>query len=148
MSVDARFSEILDMAAKAPSGQRIVEECLCLARLLVEKNRLYGDSALNPKRIFSRASATEQIRVRIDDKLSRIEQGETSTEDTVQDLLGYLVLLRIAEKPQPLVVRRLHEVLLQGCQECEAPVAKDAAICDNCYERRFGQQKRLTEPSA
>ena len=69
-----------------------------LNNMLHEKNRKYGDSALTPKRIFSRASAIEQIKIRIDDKLSRLanEQVEED-EDVVWDLLGYLVLLRIAE---------------------------------------------------
>jgi len=69
-----------------------------LDNMLREKNRKYGDAALNPKRIFSRASAVEQIKVRIDDKLSRLvnEQADED-EDVVWDLLGYLVLLRIAQ---------------------------------------------------
>ena len=74
-------------------------ECEALANFLAEKNRRYGDSALNPVRIFSRADAVEQIRVRIDDKLSRLPRGDGSaSEDAVLDLLGYLVLLRVAEK--------------------------------------------------
>ncbi len=66
--------------------------------MLEKKNRKYGDSALNPKRIFSRASAVEQIKVRLDDKLSRLaaEQADED-EDVLMDLLGYLVLLRIAQ---------------------------------------------------
>jgi hypothetical protein len=65
--------------------------------MLVAKNRAYGDSALNPVRVFSRADAAEQIRVRLDDKISRLVRGQAAGEDVVQDLLGYLVLLRIAE---------------------------------------------------
>jgi hypothetical protein len=68
-----------------------------LARLLVEKNQAYGDAALSPMRVFSQADTSEQIRVRCDDKLSRIKNGSTD-EDAVLDLLGYLVLLRIAAK--------------------------------------------------
>lgn len=66
--------------------------------LLLAKNRKYGDSALTPKRIFSRASAVEQIKVRLDDKLSRLAAGQADEdEDVLMDLLGYLVLLRIAQ---------------------------------------------------
>jgi len=38
--------------------------------------------------------------VRIDDKLSRIANGsgELSDEDTITDLIGYLVLLKIAQR--------------------------------------------------
>lgn len=67
--------------------------------LLIAKNRQYGDAALNPLRVFSQAETTEQIRVRIDDKLSRVQaQDWGDTEDSVQDLIGYLILLRIAQR--------------------------------------------------
>ena len=68
-----------------------------LEELLVSKNKKYGNSALEPKRIFSEANPVEQIKVRIDDKLSRMSAGTNDNEDTVQDLMGYLVLLKIAE---------------------------------------------------
>lgn len=62
--------------------------------LLASKNKSYGNSAINPMRIFSKSSTEEQILVRIDDKLSRIAHGsEFPGEDTVKDLVGYLVLL-------------------------------------------------------
>lgn len=66
--------------------------------LLIEKNAAYGDSALAPVRIFSRVDSLEQIRIRIDDKLSRLARGAAAGEDVVMDLLGYLVLLRIGER--------------------------------------------------
>ena len=73
-----------------------------LQDLLEEKNEAYGDSALNPIRLFSNASAVDALCVRIDDKLSRIKnRGITvDTEDSVTDLLGYLVLLKIALKKE------------------------------------------------
>lgn len=86
--------ELLDRTAR-----EIVAECGALADLLVEKNRKYGDSALQPLRLFSRADAVEQLRVRIDDKLSRIRSAQADdAEDAELDLLGYLVLLRIARR--------------------------------------------------
>ncbi len=75
-----------------------VAECGALADLLVEKNRAYGNSALDPVRIFSKASPEEQILVRIDDKISRLVRGAAAGEDVVLDLLGYLILLRVARK--------------------------------------------------
>jgi hypothetical protein len=75
--------------------------CDDIKDLLLEKNRKYGDSALNPNRIFSKADAVEQILVRIDDKLNRIQKGAgllANDEDVVSDLIGYLVLLKIALK--------------------------------------------------
>ena len=73
-----------------------------IEQLLLEKNRKYGDSALHPVRIFSKATPVEQILVRIDDKLSRIAQGHgwDVEEDTITDLIGYLVLLQVASRCQ------------------------------------------------
>jgi len=76
----------------------ITRECAAIRDLLLAKNLAYGDSAFNPVRIFSQADPVEQIRVRIDDKLSRLGRGKAAGEDAEQDLLGYLVLLRIARK--------------------------------------------------
>ncbi len=74
------------------------EELRAVEEMLLQKNAAYGDSALSPLRIFSSASTTEQLRVRLDDKLSRLSRGTASGEDTVKDALGYLVLLRISER--------------------------------------------------
>jgi len=78
----------------------IEEECEALKALLLEKNRKYGNSAVNPQRIFSKQNNVEQIKVRIDDKLSRIKTSGTKgiDEDTSKDLAGYLILLRVAER--------------------------------------------------
>lgn len=77
----------------------IVAECTDIELLLLEKNRSYGSSAFEPIRIFSKADAEEQLLVRIDDKLSRIARGkEFQSEDTIQDLIGYLILLKIQRK--------------------------------------------------
>lgn len=72
-----------------------------IADLLIAKNKAYGDSALNPVRIFSKASRIEQLNVRIDDKISRIQRGtDFGDEDTMRDLIGYLVLRLIAEESE------------------------------------------------
>lgn len=71
-----------------------------IGRMLKRKNKAYGNSALEPVRVFSQADTVEQIRVRIDDKLSRLIHGretDAPVEDTVADLIGYFVLLRIAQ---------------------------------------------------
>ena len=75
----------------------IEQHCKEIAEMLLEKNASYGDSALDPVRIFSSADPVEAIRVRIDDKLSRIQRGrEHVGDDTLKDLIGYLILYRIA----------------------------------------------------
>lgn len=73
--------------------------CDEVKQLLIDKNKKYGDSALQPSRIFSKAGPIDQILVRIDDKLNRIKQGAglvANDEDVIMDLIGYLVLLKIA----------------------------------------------------
>lgn len=78
-------------------GEEITSACLDILDLLLDKNIAYGNSALEPVRIFSTASTKEQILVRVDDKLSRIQRGsEYPGDDTVNDLIGYLVLLKVA----------------------------------------------------
>lgn len=66
--------------------------------MLVEKNEAYGNSALEPVRIMSSCDSTEQIKVRMDDKLSRLIKGQAFGEDAMKDLVGYYFLLKIAEK--------------------------------------------------
>jgi hypothetical protein len=83
----------------APSGTQIWTTCHSIAQMLIEKNIAYGDSALNPVRIFSKADPAEQLRVRIDDKLSRLMKGtEYVGDNDIDDLIGYLVLLKIAKE--------------------------------------------------
>jgi hypothetical protein len=66
--------------------------------MLMAKNAAYGNSALDPVRLFARSDAVEQIKVRIDDKISRLVRGhEAFGDNTASDFLGYLVLLRIGE---------------------------------------------------
>jgi hypothetical protein len=67
--------------------------------LLIAKNQKYGNSALEPLGVFSQLSAKEGLLVRIDDKLKRIKNGslERDDEDVVNDLIGYLILLKISE---------------------------------------------------
>ncbi len=62
---------------------------------LLKKNERYGDSALNPIRAISRLDSIEGIKIRIDDKISRLMRGEED-EDVEEDLRGYFILLKIA----------------------------------------------------
>lgn len=77
----------------------VTQQTAEIREMLIEKNKAYGNSALDPVRIFSDASPEEQLLVRIDDKLSRLQRGsEYADEDTVTDLIGYLILLKLARK--------------------------------------------------
>ena len=68
-----------------------------IQEMLIAKNQKYGNSALEPLGVFSHLSAKEGLLVRIDDKLKRIKNGslDKDDEDVVNDLIGYLVLLKI-----------------------------------------------------
>ena len=76
----------------------ILQESEAVTNLLLLKNEAYGDSALNHAGIFAGGDAVHNLCCRIDDKLMRIKmRGITDeTEDTVQDLIGYLILLKVA----------------------------------------------------
>lgn len=88
-----RLTKLVDTA---PSGSEIARVCLDVLEMLLEKNISYGNSALNPINIFSKASTGEQLNVRIDDKLNRLKNGsEYKDEDTVNDLIGYLLLHKV-----------------------------------------------------
>lgn len=78
--------------------EKIREVMIELEELLVKKNEQYGDSVMEPIGIFAEGNSQDLIRVRIDDKLSRLVRGNDnieSDEDIVLDLIGYLVLLLI-----------------------------------------------------
>ena len=83
---DLSFNKELDLVVKQ------------ITNLLKEKNKAYGNTALNPTNIFSRLNASEAICARLDDKLARIKNKgiNDKTEDTVDDLIGYLLLLKMS----------------------------------------------------
>lgn len=66
--------------------------------LLIAKNQKYGNSALEPLGVFSKLDSKEGLLVRIDDKLKRVKNGslQRDDEDVINDLIGYLVLLKIS----------------------------------------------------
>jgi hypothetical protein len=70
-----------------------------IQEMLIAKNAKYGNSALEPLGVFSQLSPEQALFVRIDDKLKRIKNGslEKDDEDVVNDLIGYLVLLKVIE---------------------------------------------------
>lgn len=76
---------------------QILEE---IATMLISKNQKYGNSALEPLGVFSQLPARDGLLVRIDDKLKRIKNGslDKDDEDVVNDLIGYLILLKMLTK--------------------------------------------------
>lgn len=83
----------------------IAFECDAVKELLLQKNREYGSSATEPINVFSGLGAEDQLNVRIDDKLKRIQtiremDDVQIPEDTELDLIGYLILKRVARQWQ------------------------------------------------
>lgn len=82
------------------AAHAIRSECDAIRDELLAKNERYGSAALDPLGIAAKGLSPEAgIRVRIDDKLKRWQtQGEDDDEDTVADLVGYLILLRVQRR--------------------------------------------------
>ena len=72
---------------------KISTVCDSLKDLLLYKNKLYGDAALNPVGVFYKGSAEASILCRLDDKIKRIQTSQELRKNDVSDLMGYLVLL-------------------------------------------------------
>ena len=62
-------------------------------KVLLVKNKKYGDSVLTPTKIFSKMESEDSIYQRLDDKLSRIKNSDEPMKNDVFDLIGYLILL-------------------------------------------------------
>ncbi len=80
--------------------QAISDECDSIKEFLLKKNQAYGNSFMEPVQIFARSSPKEQLNVRIDDKIKRLLNQDKAArrrvrEDTVLDLIGYLILKRV-----------------------------------------------------
>jgi hypothetical protein len=91
-------SDLYLKSVSAPAGHAIWSACHEVAHMLIEKNISYGNSALEPARIFSTADSTEQLKVRIDDKLNRVKNNQGYAGDNdIDDLIGYLILYKIAK---------------------------------------------------
>ena len=103
--------------ALTDTQKQIRDECKALGQMLINKNKSYGSSFSDPIHVFSQLPAKEQLFVRIDDKLNRIKRGkEYLDEDTIMDLIGYLVLLR--------VLRLQEQLQEQALQKAEQELSK------------------------
>ena len=79
-------------------NQAIKEECDYIREILLAKQRQYGD--INAyESFFSKLSPIERLRISADDKISRLQSAQgDEDEDVEQDLIGYLILLRVARR--------------------------------------------------
>ena len=81
-----------------PTQQRIHEILGAMKDLLLYKNQKYGDSAINPKKVFYKGDSTNSILIRLDDKIGRVmsnTDGKPRVND-VCDIIGYCTLLLIS----------------------------------------------------
>jgi hypothetical protein len=87
------------MTSKEVVNGMIVTECNRIKELLLIKNKAYNNSLHEPGLLFPMDISTG-LKARINDKLNRIKQtGLTDvTEDTLDDLIGYLIHLNISIK--------------------------------------------------
>lgn len=77
---------------------KIAEITDAMKDLLLYKNKKYGDSAINPKKIFYKGDSTNSILIRLDDKVGRVMSNpdEKPRVNDVCDIIGYCVLLLIS----------------------------------------------------
>lgn len=82
---EERFNELKDSVLNSVS------------EVLIEKNRKYGNAALEPIGLFYKGDSTTSISIRIDDKISRVRNAEELRKNDMFDLLGYSLLLGISQ---------------------------------------------------
>lgn len=68
-----------------------------VSEVLIEKNRKYGNAALEPIGLFYKGNSTTSITIRIDDKISRVRNADELRKNDMFDLLGYSLLLGISQ---------------------------------------------------
>lgn len=68
-----------------------------VSEVLIEKNRKYGNAALEPIGLFYKGDSVASIAIRIDDKVSRVRNADELRKNDMFDLLGYSLLLGISQ---------------------------------------------------
>ena len=110
---------------------KIKNKCKKLEELLLNKNAKYGDAAIEPLNVFFKGNSVSSIQARIDDKLKRIMNAGVieDTEDTLQDLAGYIILLMIAkENASNDIQRRIRQ------DESTSHKSQDSTLEDSGWE--------------
>jgi hypothetical protein len=102
VDIEAEYAYLLG-TSKTASEKKITEECKEVNRMLLNKNRRYGNSSLEPFGLFPKVSKESKVEARIEDKLSRIktmadDKYSADYIDAVRDLTGYLILYHILLK--------------------------------------------------
>ena len=108
-TADSLFETIAARLVPRPKAEadnpklQIIRACAEVCAMLLYKNQHYGNSALEPAEIIPTGTTPVQgILIRINDKLKRLKFGTSNDEDTFLDIMGFLVLLRIAKHNESL----------------------------------------------
>lgn len=94
---------IKEVEVNLGTQQKIKNILDAMEDLLLYKNRKYGDSAINPKKIFYKGDSTNSILIRLDDKIGRVMSNteEKPRVNDVADIIGYCTLLLISMNVSP-----------------------------------------------
>lgn len=76
------------------TSQKICELTTSLSEMLQEKNKRYGNSALEPLEGI-KYTAEDGIKIRLVDKLKRVINSDNLRKNDIADIMGYLILLCI-----------------------------------------------------
>ncbi len=80
----------------------IITKCDEVKEMLLEKNRKYGNAIFEPIGVLFKGNPLDGHRFRIDEKIKRLqsigEDPEGDDEDTIDDLIGHLILYKIAKE--------------------------------------------------
>lgn len=91
-----KWDTLTALAKEAPAGTEILFAGLDVVEMLLEKNISYSNSAMDPLNVLSNATPEDQIKMHIDNKLTRLKyQKEFQNEDSLKDLAGYVILLMV-----------------------------------------------------
>jgi len=93
----AQHKTIFVLEKPTDTQQKITSITNAMQTVLLEKNKRYGNSALEPLNTFSKLSNADSIKIRLDDKLSRIKAADEPRTNDVCDLIGYCFLLLISK---------------------------------------------------
>ena len=90
--------DMLFPACETDTQAKIREITDAMKDLLLYKNEKYGDSAINPKKIFYKGDSTNSVLIRLDDKIGRVMSNteEKPRVNDVCDIIGYCTLLLIS----------------------------------------------------
>lgn len=95
---DAFARKLPSSWGETPTQQKIKDILSGMTDFLLYKNSKYGDSAINPKKIFYKGDSTNSICIRLDDKIGRVMSNpeEKPRVNDVADIIGYSTLLLVS----------------------------------------------------